>query len=100
MGVDLNLVPFKPKESEPLDNAELVEHIEGLLAGVKSGKITGVALAYVEPDGSASTWWGTAKGGTHAGHVNDLASGITRLGWRYQNEAYNETPGNLAPPKS
>lgn len=82
---------FEPKKPEPVDCSNMIEHLQSLIDGMKAGEITGIAVTWASIEGATSTWWDVARGGKRRGHINDLAAGISRLAWRYQAEAYDES---------
>lgn len=65
---------------------EIVAKIERLLADVKSGEVQAVAFAVRCADGSFDVWFGSSLSGCDF----TLATGISRLAWRYQVEAFDE----------
>lgn len=77
-------IPLILVKNEPVP--AVVAFLEQLLERAKAGEVQAIAFALRTADGDFDTWWG-------GGLTFDLAlaTGITRLAWRYQNEAFSET---------
>lgn len=64
---------------------EIVAFLKDILARAMEGRVQGIGIAIRRDDGAFDTWWHTSLGCDFA-----LATGITRLAWRHQNEAFSE----------
>lgn len=72
----LNLVPKAPNE-------EVVRYLKRLLVEAEEGDLQAIAVVTRNRDGAFDTYW------IHGGFEDfGLATGIHRLDWRYQMEAF------------
>ena len=52
------------------DTAAVTAALDGLLAAIKAGRVTAVALVAAGPDGALEPWWGAARPvGPQAGSI-------------------------------
>lgn len=78
-------IPLLLVKNEPV--ADIVTYLEGLLARAKEGDVQAIALGLRNADGSFDTWWGSGWGGVDF----TLVTAISRLAFRYQREAFEES---------
>lgn len=79
----VSLRAVEPTKPEPV--AEVVEALKALLTMAERGEIVAVGYAMVRRDDSFQTWWSGANNTNFS-----LCTGIARLNWRYQAEAFSE----------
>ena len=78
-------IPLVVVRNEPV--TEIVAYLERLLARAKEGDVQALAVGLRNADGSFDTWWGSGWNGVDF----TLVTAISRLAFRYQREAFDES---------